>query len=237
MEHRRPVYHLYQMAWTALDWLYPPRCGGCGQGRERWCAACDAAVQVLPDTVCDCCGKIYQAGGLCKNCRAHPPAFKALRAWGAFRGPLRQALHRLKYERDIALGEILSRRLIDMLRHLQWQIDIITLVPIGVARQAERGYNQATFLALPVALALGQPFRPKALSKVRETPSQVGLSMEQRKINVEGAFRAQEQTVAGKSILVIDDVTTTGATLQACAEALVQSGARHVFGLTMARAI
>ncbi len=88
MEHRRPVYHLYQIAWTALDWLYPPRCGGCGLGRERWCVACDAAVQVLPETVCECCGKITNAGGLCKNCQVHPPAFKALRAWGAFNGPL-----------------------------------------------------------------------------------------------------------------------------------------------------
>jgi ComF family protein len=154
-----------------------------------------------------------------------------------FGGPLRAALHRLKYQRDIALGEALALPLISLFQGLNWPVDCVTATPIGVARRAERGYNQASLLALPLALAGGIPYLSKALVKTRETRSQVGLNRAERRENLSGAFRAETKIVRGKSVLVVDDVITSGATMQACALALLDAGATRVFGLTLARAV
>jgi ComF family protein len=123
------------------------------------------------------------------------------------------------------------------LKSLAWEIDVIVPVPLGVARQKERGYNQAALIARPVALETGWAYRPKALSRVRETKTQVGLSIEERRMNVGGAFKAEGEGVAGKNVLLIDDVLTTGSTMEACAAALIEAGAAKVFGLTLARAL
>ncbi len=233
---RRSIYRLYQLAWGGLDWLYPPLCGGCGQSRARWCTDCQQQTEILPAAVCQICGSVMKAPGICVQCRDCPPAFTALRSWATFNGPVRNALHRLKYQRDIALGEILSRHLIMLLSGQAWPVDFVAPVPIGVARRAERGYNQATFLALPLALAIGKAYLPTALAKTRDTRSQVGLNAAQRQANVANAFEANRRIVENHSVLIVDDVTTTGATIQACAEALLCAGARQVYGLTLARA-
>jgi ComF family protein len=123
------------------------------------------------------------------------------------------------------------------LKNLAWQIDVIIPVPLGVARQKERGYNQAALIARPVALGTGRSYRPKALSRVRETKTQVGLSIEERRKNVGGAFKAERQRVVDKNVLLIDDVLTTGSTMEACAAALIEAGAGKVYGLTLARAL
>jgi competence protein ComFC len=142
----------------------------------------------------------------------------------------------MKYVGDMALGEILSRPLVEMLGILSWPIDLVVPVPIGRARQRERGYNQAALLAYPLALCTGIPYRAKALRRKRETRSQVGLNQMERKQNVADAFMAVRELVNGKNVLVVDDVTTTGATLYACAQALLDSGSRSVYGITLARA-
>ncbi|MEW5872584.1 MAG: phosphoribosyltransferase family protein [Chloroflexota bacterium] len=149
---------------------------------------------------------------------------------------MRQALHCLKYKGDVSLGEILARPLIRLLQELGWAVDLVVPVPIGVARRAERGYNQAALLAFPVALGCGLSYQAGALRKVRETLSQVGLGAAQRYENVSGAFQANQRWVIDRSILVVDDVTTSGATMHACTNALLQVGAKQVYGLTLARA-
>jgi ComF family protein len=150
---------------------------------------------------------------------------------------MRNAIHRLKYKDDLGLGEILARLMVILFQKLMWEIDLIVPVPGSLARRKMRGYNQASLLAFPIALNCGIPYRPKALMKTRETPSQVGLSAAERHANVQDAFLAKKEMVAGKRILVIDDVTTSGATMEACARALVNKGARQVYGLTLARAV
>lgn len=231
----RPAYRLYQLAWAGLDWLYPPQCGGCGKSGSRWCVDCQRQTLHLPSTICQVCGRVMKTAGLCVTCQQTPPPYTALRSWAIFNGPLRSAMHRLKYSRDIALGEVLARPLLEMLHQLGWSIDLVTAVPVGVARRAERGYNQATLLAFPLALACGKPFRSQALLKARETRSQVGLSIAQRRENVSAAFQARPEIVAGWRVLLIDDVTTSGATIEACASALSDAGAIQVFSLTLAR--
>jgi ComF family protein len=120
---------------------------------------------------------------------------------------------------------------------MKWEIDLITPVPLGLARLAERGYNQSSLLARPLSLALHVPYRPQILSRVRETRSQVGLTAAERRENVSGAFVARSNGIMGRNVLLVDDVTTSGSTLDACAEALFTAGARQVYGLTLARAV
>ena len=115
-------------------------------------------------------------------------------------------------------------------------VDLIVPVALGPKRLKERGYNQANLLASPCAIRLGVECNQRALRRIRETRSQVGLSIVQRQNNVSGAFIADSKEVGGKRVLLIDDVLTTGATLNACAEALKQAGAVQIFSLTLARA-
>jgi ComF family protein len=182
------------------------------------------------------CGQPQLNDRLCRKCRQSPPHYTALRSWAVFDGPVRNALHRLKYKRDIALGEVLSHHLLEVYYPLGWQVDLVVPVPLGVARQAERGYNQSALLAKPLALGCGLPYHPQAIRKTRDTPSQVGLSVDQRWNNVAGSFETLPTYVQGKRVLVVDDVATSGATLNACAQALAAGGALQVYALTLARA-
>lgn len=159
------------------------------------------------------------------------------RSWGIFTGPLRKAIHRMKYKRDISLGDRLSEVLFELVDQLGWRFDLVTAVPLNPARAKERGYNQSALLAIPVALAYNIPYKSNAIRRVKNTRSQVGLTRNERKENVHGAFEANANLVKGRSLLIIDDVCTTGATLEACAQALKTAGARQVYGLTLARAV
>ena len=189
--------------------------------------------------MCSCCGLPALPGktGLCSDCKNQPPFFKALRSWCIYQGPAREAIHRLKYSRDVGLGEVLARYLIRLTPTLPWQVDLVTCVPLSSKRLKQRGYNQASLLARPVALALRAPYRPDLLLRNRDTLSQVDLSAQERRQNVAGAFSPAEKFPKGASILVIDDVTTTGSTQNACAQALLEAGASAVYGLTLARAV
>ncbi len=231
------AYRVYQLLWTALDWVYPPQCGGCGTLGTRWCATCAGQTRVIQSSICPKCGQVQNSDLLCFGCQSEPPRYHELRSWAVFGGSLREAIHHLKYHRNVGLGEVLARPLIQCAQDNQWSVDIVLPVPLSLARLAERGYNQASLLARPVALRLGAAYHPNGLTRVRNTASQVGLSSEMRKQNVEKAFRADRRRVGGKSVLVIDDVTTTGATMDACASALIEAGANRVFGLTLARSV
>jgi ComF family protein len=232
---QKPAYLVYRWAWSGLDWLFPPSCGGCGVRGMRWCQKCQENTRLIPALVCPICGNAQNSTAKCQKCRTYLPVYTALRSWAVFEGPLRNALHRLKYKGDLALGEVLARPLVDLFTRLGWKVDLVTSVPIGVARRGERGYNQATLLARPLALNVGLDFQPDALSKTRETRTQVGLSISDRRTNVAGAFSANPKRVMQKHVLLIDDVTTSGATIEACAKALLDAGASQVFGLTLAR--
>ncbi len=177
-----------------------------------------------------------QSGKICPLCREIPPKITAIRSWAVYDEITRKALLQLKYRRNLALGETLSYFLCNLLLETGWKIDVITPIPLGDARIRERGYNQAALLARPVALKFDISYKPKIVSRNRETLSQVNLNFEERKKNVAGAFKANKKLAFGKNILIIDDVTTSGSTLKACAEALIEAGAKKVYGMTIARA-
>jgi ComF family protein len=154
-----------------------------------------------------------------------------------FEGPIRHAIHSLKYRRNEALGDALAPYLAGYAHKLGWQVDLVVPVPSGKQRMKERGYNQVGLLAMPLAAIQKWRYSPGALVRMRETRSQVGLSPMERKEKKSGAFQADPALVAGKEILLLDDVVTTGATFAACSEALNNAGAKYIYALTLARAL
>ena len=135
------------------------------------------------------------------------------------------------------MGESISKQMADYVQSLQWPVDLLTPTPLGKKRLKERGYNQVGLVAQPLAYKLGLHYEPDALKKMRETRSQVGLTIAQRSENVQDAYQADSRVVKGKSVLIMDDVATTGSTISACTAALLSEGAKEVYVLTIARAL
>lgn len=228
---------LFKAGWKFLDILFPPCCAGCGKWGERYCQACFINTRTIGPNICQSCGEPLKQknGSICERCKSSEIYFTAVRSWALFEDPLKRAIHNLKYQRNIGLGEVLAVPLAKFLINFDWRLDLITAVPLDQERYKERGFNQSVFLARPLGWISNIPFCERAVMRVRNTKSQVGLSREERGENMDGAFRGNTDIVKGKSVLVIDDVITTGATLNACSKALIESGADHVFGLTLAR--
>jgi len=229
-------YLTYRTVWQLLDLLIPPVCGGCERLGERWCKECQGRVKILSGIICEKCGLPQEETGVCDTCLADQPHYHALKSWAVFDEPLQPALHKLKYRRDISLGDSLGFQMLPFVKDLDWQIDMILPVPLGAKRLKQRGYNQVGMIAKPLSIALGIEYTPGELVRRTETRSQVGLTKLERKLNVRNAFKAGSK-VDGKRILVMDDVATTGATLSSAAEALYDAGAAEVNALTVARAL
>jgi len=230
------TYTFYRAIWAGLDMLFPPICGGCGKTGSRWCMDCQNKVQVLNGVVCEVCGLPLDRTGVCDTCRADRPHFHALRAWAVFDDPVRKALHTLKYRRNISMGDSLAAHMTDFVKGLNWHADMVIPIPLGRQRMKERGYNQVGMIARPLAMSLNIHYAPNQLMRRKETRTQVGLTSAERRENVRAAFEAGTGVI-GKTILVMDDVSTTGSTLSSSAEALFSSGAKDVFALTVARAL
>jgi competence protein ComFC len=230
-------YQLLHGFWNIIDWFYPPTCCGCGRVGFRICEDCLSKIQRIENKICVFCGECLPIRGVCDRCKQNPPHFSALRSWGIFSGPLRQAIHSLKYNRNLGLGEFFAQYLLEIVQNEKWLFDIIVAVPLNHERLKERGYNQAEFLAKPLSMLLEKCYLPDSITRTKNTISQVGLSLEERQRNVSDAFMADSEKVRSKSILIIDDVTTTGSTMNSCAKSLRIAGAKTVLGLTLARAI
>ena len=226
---------VYSGFWLTLDWLFPPTCFNCGMEGYRLCPQCQDSFERSYKTICSICGRRVRSTGVCTQCRIIKPNFDQLRSLYDYKGAVREAIHRLKYENDMGLGEKLADHLIDFYRTQGWQVDIIIPMPLFESRQTERGYNQTALLAIPMSLKLGVKYRSDAIIRVKNTTSQVGLSEAERWKNVSDAFLANPQIVKGRSILIIDDVSTTGATMNAAALAVRTAGAQLIYCLTLAR--
>jgi ComF family protein len=226
---------LRRTASALLDLVYPPRCAACGAPvrAEPFCLDCATAVDPVPPG-CARCGH-PGPDAACGPCLVSPPAFDAVVAGGLFGGPLADAIHALKYGGRPALARPLGAWL--AARAPLPEGAVVVSVPLSRARRISRGYDQAALLADAVCRAAGARGRrlAGALRRVRETAPQVGLGREERRRNVAGAFEASG-VVAGRDVVLVDDVVTTGATADAAARALRQAGARSVRVLALARA-
>lgn len=230
---------LYTLGWKTLDLIFPPRCAGCEQWGERYCASCQEQTKFISSPICQICGEPISGGeyATCRRCRASITFYSAIRSWAYFEGPLQKAIHKLKYRKDLGLSEILAQPMIQLLAEQKWKIDLITAIPLDENKQRERGFNQSLFLARSIAWSNRIMIKSSAIKRVKITRSQVGLSLEERKKNVADVFSAEQELVNGKSILVVDDVVTTGSTINSCAAALSKAGALHIYGLTLARSM
>jgi ComF family protein len=224
------------VGWAALDWLFPPSCVSCQKAGVDFCDECKASLTIIEGSVCPLCGIPHQGPGLCVFCRQSPPAFDGVRSWALYEGALRKAIRGLKYNSCLSLSLPLGEMLAGLFAQQDWQVDLVTAVPISAKRRRERGYNQSLMIARAFHRLTEIPLREQALLRLRHTASQVGLTLEQRVENAAGAFAAQRALCVGKTMLVIDDVCTSSATLRACAQALKDAGALKVYGLTVARA-
>jgi ComF family protein len=227
----------FNRAWnTAIDWLLPPRCAGCGSLGANWCPDCEENLRRLPVLICERCGLPKTKEIDCKACSANHYVFTAARSYAVYQGPVRKAILQLKRRRDERLGEAFAEHLSSIFAATDWSPDLIVPISLASSRQQRRGFNQAALLAKPLAARLGKPYDETMLARNRETRPQFDLPRAQRWTNVGNVFAASER-VRGLSVLVVDDIMTTGATLSSAASALVGQGAVAVYGLTAARAL
>lgn len=220
----------------ALDLLYPRRCVGCGRLGAFYCVSCRASLSLILPPVCPICGQPGQQPGVCRACHIQPPQIDGIRSVAVYEGTLRDAIHALKYGYVRGLAEVLGGILVDYYRAHTFPVDAIVPVPLHRRRVRERGYNQSALLASVLGRGVGLPVLADALRRDRYTVSQVRLGWQERRRNVADAFSWVGPGVAGRSVLLVDDVCTTGSTLEACSIALCLGGARSVWALTLARA-
>jgi ComF family protein len=218
-----------------LDALFPPKCAGC-KARGHWlCPDCLRRIERLPEPLCGVCRQPI-APGIVHGCRSSAASVSLLVAVGFHDGPLREAIHALKFEGRHGIAATLAALLAPVLTALLQEGDLMVPVPLHPSRERERGYNQAARLAAELAYLHPVEVLPAALQRTRATAQQTTLSGTQRAANVRGAFTASSPLVAGRRVWLLDDVCTTGATLGACSQALRRAGARQVLGAVVALA-
>lgn len=211
-----------RLSWVrafAFDLLFPPRCVGCGRVGAVWCDSCAHTLDSLPVTV-----RVRDVQGV------------QVIASGTHDGLLQEAVQGLKYHGLRTLAHPLGARVADAVGSMGQAFDIVIAVPSPPQRLRLRGYNQAQLIAESTAQRLGAVCLTDALTRTRETRSQVGLTRAERSQNVSGAFIAYPERVRGLRVLIIDDVCTTGATLAACAAALRDAEASAVLAATVTEA-
>lgn len=209
-------------------------------GARLFCADCAEAMPRLERGFCPVCGEIAAWPHLppapCARCLVEPPPWRGFACHGPHEGLLRRLLIRLKFRDQIPLAHALGLLLAGHPGLKMLAADVVVPVPLHTGRLADRGYNQALELARPVARLLGLPLRPRLIRRIRATPPQVGSSREARKKNIVNAFAA-ERGARGGHVLLVDDTLTTGATLIAASDALLEAGASAVSVAVVSRTL
>ena len=231
-----PLQNLFGQAGRGLlDALYPLECVGCGATGKVICDRCAAGLPVLLPPFCEICS-VPGDFARCPACAANGRCFDGIRAPFQYGGVIRQAILALKYGGIKAAAPQLGTLLGDYLNDNPLPCDLVAAVPMHPRRRRERGYNQAELLARQVSRRCGLSYDGGLLVRTRPVNPQAGAnSAAARVANVtDSVALADGQDVAGKRVILVDDVATTGSTLQTCAEALKAAGAESVWGLTLA---
>ena len=220
---------------VALDLLFPPRCGICHAGGSLLCDECIDDLPPADGRRCHRCWMPVARAALCRHCSESPPAYVSIRSPYVMDGGARRLAHELKYEGMTALAEPMARLMIEHLDAAD--VDLIVPVPLHRSRKRARGYNQAEELAKHIAAAAGILVERHGVRRVRATaPLVKTMHREERAEIMRGAFAGSRERLGGRRVLLVDDVVTTGATLDACAQALRAAGAPEVRCVTWARA-
>lgn len=223
--------------WPDVLWraLFPARCLGCGRRGVELCDACAKTWPVFPGALCPRCLSRLSLGATCRVCRSLPPSLHSVRASFPYEGLARTAVHTLKFRSGRYLIPLMGAHLRATAQQRPLRVDLVVAVPIAPAHLRERGFNQAALLAAELAPALGADLKPGALER-QDRPAQRFLTRMQRRRNLLGAITCPDpELVRGRSILLVDDVMTTGATLSVCADVLATAGAQRVYALVFAR--
>jgi ComF family protein len=206
----------------------------------RLCPDCFRSLKPLEGLLCQRCGLPLPDGGAhCYDCRKNPSAaFDRIRSAGSYGGLLKGLILQFKYQHKDFIVRPLARLLLDALDRAPFPVpvNLVAPVPLHWFKRFRRGYNQAELLAAAVAAHLDKPHLPCLLRRTRYTTAQSRLDRRARRANLAGCFSVRDHAATkGKSVLLIDDVCTTTATIHACAQALKSAGAKTVYGLTVAR--
>ena len=224
-----------------LDFALPPRCAGCGvivADLHSFCLDCWKQVEFLGDGGCQTCGIPLAAteAQTCGVCLARPPRIERTRAAVAYDDLSRSLAIRLKYGRKVAVAKTMARYMEPLVERAGDRV--IIPVPLHRTRLWERGFNQSALVASELSRRLGIPANCLALRRIRRTPALKGMTPLQRRKTVAGAFRVHDKAaIAGRTVVLIDDVLTTGSTADACARALKSAGAARVELVSWARVV
>lgn len=231
-----------------LDFFFPPLCHVCrkfipGAGRLHICQLCLEAIPVVSHPFCTVCGVPFYGSGndhYCGACLKMPPSFDAARAAIIHEGPARTLIHAFKYSARTHLRRPLALLIVEHLTDFiaERKPDLIVPVPLHVRRLRSRGFNQALLLGELLAREWQLPLQRRAMRRIRWTEPQITLAADQRRENVRGAFVVAEAAVVqSKRVLLVDDVFTTGSTVEECSKMLKKAGAAEVLVITVSRAL
>lgn len=234
---------------SLLDLIFPPLCHACGEfipaaGDIHLCPSCREQAGALLSPLCNRCGVPFLTekgiDHACGDCISDPPPFAAARAAVPFEDPVKKLIHNFKYEHRIQLRRPLALLTAELLAPFAVEAapDLIIPVPLHVKRLRSRGFNQALLLAELLSKKWRIPLSRRGLRRIRWTEPQIALSATEREKNVKGAFQVHKPAeIAGRRVLLVDDVYTTGSTVIECSRTLKKAGADKVFVVTVARAV